>query len=364
MRAVLLGLMVVLAGCAAPPPGERPPPPPPPAAPPTAPPPSQADLAAEARAFDGLAAWHLAAMQVAADGCSPAPPGATPLCAWQPRHRTPGSEGSNATAERLAAALRDAGWAVRFEPFDATFEGRALPARNVVADRAGATEALLILGAHYDTRPCADKDPDPANRTRPVLGANDGASGVAVLLHLAQLLEGRAMNLSLRVVFFDAEDMGDAGLGCGRGTPWAQGSEHHAAAMPDEEVRRARGMVLLDMVGDAGLELRREGASAAPPHRALQDGLWSWAARLGHPQFLDASGPRITDDHLPFQQRGIAAVDVIHLDDDGRDVFPGSHHTTFDDLDRLSPASLEAVGETVLAALLDLDARAAARPLP
>jgi hypothetical protein len=111
------------------------------------------------------------------------------------------------------------------------------------------------------------------------------------------------------------------------------------------------------MVGDAQLELRREGASARAPHRALQDALWTWAATLGHEAFRDEVGPLILDDHAAFQERQIPAVDVIHLDGSGDgDPFPASHHTTFDDVAHLRSGSLDAAGETVLAAVLAWDA--------
>lgn len=356
MRAAALVLVLLLAGCTTPapppaPPGPTLPPAPPPPPPPTPPPVLDvAALASQARAFDGARALEQVQWQLVE-------PCLLPPC--PPRYRITGSPGNEATARGIAAQLQERGFAVRWDNFTSAFEGAPLPAHNVEGLRSGAGNRTLFLGAHYDTRPCADKDPDPLKRREPVLGANDGASGVAVLLALAELLQGRAPNLTLRLVFFDAEDMGDAGLGCGRGTAWAQGSAHFAGNLSEADVRGAR-MVLLDMVGDKDLELRREGYSAQPPHRTLQDEAWAWATRLGHAQFANATSVPITDDHLPFQRRGIPSLDIIHLDA-GPDVFPASHHTTFDDLAHLSPASLEAVGETVLAAVLAWDAEAGPR---
>lgn len=345
MRAgAMLVAVLLLAGCA------TPPSPPPPVAPP---PQVTPDFSADARRFTGsldLVHWQTE------ENFAVVVPGEPHGDGVRPVYRVTGSEGNNATARWIAGFLAAQGLAVGWDNFTAQFEGRPLPAHNVVGTKAGRTSQTLYLGAHYDTRPCADKDPDPAKRGEPVLGANDGASGVAVLLELARLLQPREMNLTLRFVFFDAEDMGDAGLGCGRGTAWAQGSAHYAAALSEEEVQRARGMVLVDLVGDPAAEFRREGRSAVAPHRALQDDLWAWAARLGHGQFINATSQPILDDHVAFQQRGIPSVDIIHLDDDGRDVFPDSHHTTFDDLAHVSPATLEAVGETLLAAVLGWDA--------
>jgi hypothetical protein len=122
--------------------------------------------------------------------------------------------------------------------------------------------------------------------------------------------------------------------------------------------------VLLDLVGDKSMQLRREAFSAQEPHRALQDDLWAWGARLGASAFLDEPGPAIDDDHLAFQHRGVPSVDVIDLRDRPSNVFPDSHHTTHDDLSNLSPDSLAQVGRVSLAALLAWDAQAAASPGP
>lgn len=327
---------------------------------------TNAQLLAAARAFDGDAAWALVKSQVVAqEPClasgapDPAPPPAgTQACT--PLDRIPGTAGNNATAQRISDWMARASalgtWRVRYDPFTATFEGQPLPAHNVVAERPGKTNQTLYLVAHYDSRPCADEDPVPANRTQPVLGANDGGSGVAVMVELARALGDRAMNLTLRFVFVDAEDMGDSGHGCGAGTAWAQGAEHYAASLSPEEVRDARGLVLLDLVGDPAMQLRREGVSAQPPNLDVQSALWGWGHALGSPQFLDAVGPPIDDDHLSFIKRGIPSVDVIDLRDrPGDAVFPDSHHTTFDDLAHVSPASLQAVGQATLAAVLAWD---------
>jgi Zn-dependent M28 family amino/carboxypeptidase len=300
-----------------------------------------------ALAFDGARAMALAAAQL---DC-----GDSPGCVGV-RYRIPGTPGNDEVAALLAGWMRGAGLAVRTDNFTATFDGAPLAAHNVVAERPGSGSGTLYLGAHYDSRPCADKDPDAAKRQLPVPAANDGASGVAVLAELAQLLQGRPMNLTLRFVFFDAEDMGDGGRGCGSGSAWAQGSEHYAGGLTDAEVAQARGMVLLDMVGDAELELRRESNSAYSPHRDLQDAVWGWAARLGHAQFRDELGGPVLDDHLPFQRRLIPSLDVIHLDGSAdRDPFPATHHTTSDDLAHLRAASLEAVGQSLMAAVLAWD---------
>jgi peptidase M28-like protein len=318
-------------------------------------------ILAAARAFDGGRAWESVRAQVERQvnaGClelqAEAP--ARGDCPG-PRYRVTGTEGNNETARYISETMEALGWLVRRDNFSARFEGRPLPAHNVVAERHGAENGTFYVIAHYDSRPCADEDPVAANRTQPVLGANDGGSGVAVMLELARHLQ-EPMSLTLRFVFVDAEDMGDSGHGCGRGTAWAQGSTHYARGLSADEVRQARGLVLLDLVGGHDLTIRREARSNQQPNRALLDDVYAWAERLNATQFLDEPGPAIEDDHVPFAMRGIPSIDLIHLDNEGRDVFPDSHHTTYDDLAHVSPRSLEAVGEVVLAALLAWDAEA------
>ncbi|HEV8359764.1 MAG TPA: M28 family peptidase [Candidatus Thermoplasmatota archaeon] len=352
-RALALALALVapaLAGCS------TPPAPPPPDGPPL-PPLTAAQILEAARAFNGSRALELARAQVL-DGARCRD---RPASECDPRiFRVTGTQGNNQTAGLIAQQARQAGFDARLDAFDAAFEGATLPAHNVIATRAGATNRTLYLAAHYDTRPCADKDPDPARRVEPVLGANDGASGVAAVLEVARVLGAQPRNLTITLLFFDAEDMGDGGHACGASTSWAQGSAHHASTLSRDEVADAVGLVLLDMVGDADLTLRREAASALGAHRALQDDVWTWAARLGHAQFRNDTGWRVLDDHHAYQQAGLRAIDVIHLDDGlvDADQFPATHHTTFDDLDHLRAASLQAVGETVLAAALAWDQRA------
>ena len=280
--------------------------------------------------FDGQRAFeHVAAQLVSENGTV--------------RYRIPGTEGNREVARYIDAEMRALGFAVTWHPFNATYGCEQVPMQNVVAERAGTSGRIVLLAAHYDTRPVADKDPDTARRGEPVLGANDAGSGVGVLLELARVLP--ATNDTVRFLFFDGEDGGGyKGRQC---TDWILGSTAYAAQMSAEEVAAVRAMVLVDMVGDPQLVLPREGYSADGPGRALQDELYGIAAKLGHAQFLDQESYSITDDHVPFLDRRVPAVDLIHLLPNDPRVFPSWHHTTFDDLERVSPGSLDAVGETI-----------------
>ncbi|HWG92069.1 MAG TPA: M28 family peptidase, partial [Candidatus Thermoplasmatota archaeon] len=274
------------------------------------------------------------------------------------RYRIPGTPENTAVANELAAGLRAVGWTAHLQHFSDTYRCRDTPLHNVVATLPGRTNETIILGAHYDSRPLADQDPDPAKRGQPVVGANDGGSGVAVLLEMARVMAVKENRFTYTIVLFDGEDGGhagapDAGAAC---SPWIVGSEYYAQNMTAEEVARTRVMILLDMVGDKNLTLRREQYSAIGIHRPFQDLLYATAGELGHAQvFSNESGGAITDDHRPFQKRRIPAVDLVHQDGTGTSVFPDSWHTTLDTPEHMSRESLKLVAEVVLATLEKLE---------
>ncbi|MEW5828997.1 MAG: M28 family peptidase, partial [Chloroflexota bacterium] len=188
-------------------------------------------------------------------------------------------------------------------------------------------DPVVILGAHYDSRRVADQDPDPSKRDRPVPGANDGASGVAVLLEIARVLP--ADSLPVWLVFFDAEDDGDL-----PGSDWILGSR----AFADSLTVRPQAVVIVDMIGDADLNLYQERNSDP----ALTQAIWSQAAALGYETaFIPQPKYRMLDDHIPFKQLGLTVVDIIDFD------YP-YWHTTKDTPDKVSAESLQIVGETLL----------------
>lgn len=242
--------------------------------------------------------------------------------------RIPGSEAHAEAVDWMVTSLREAGWQVQVQ------EGERLghPIRNVVA-RWRDLPPDVILGAHYDSRLAADQDTDPGRKSQPVMGANDGASGVAVLLELARVLPADVAETTW-LVFFDAEDQGNL-----PGWDWILGSRLFAESL---EVMPAA-VVIVDMVGDADLSLPREGNSDG----GLADEIWGMAVELGYGEiFPDEVRYRMLDDHIPFIERGIPAVDIIDFD------YP-YWHTSEDTLDKVSAESLQAVGETLLAWLTD-----------
>jgi Zn-dependent M28 family amino/carboxypeptidase len=237
--------------------------------------------------------------------------------------RIAGTTGHARFLDWARSELETAGWQVEFQ------ESRQMGQRvqNIVAKRSD-QPPQIILGAHYDTRMLADQDPDPANRVEPVPGANDGASGVAVLLELARTLPDRPPVVWL--VFFDAEDNGGI-----QGLDWILGSR----AFVHDNAISPQAVVILDMVGDADLNLYLEKNSDPQ----LQGEIWRTALTLGHGDaFIAQTKYSMLDDHTPFLDAGMPAVDIIDFD------YP-YWHTIEDTPDKVSAESLQAVGATLWA---------------
>jgi glutaminyl-peptide cyclotransferase len=246
--------------------------------------------------------------------------------------RVPGSDSHQKTGDWIVNTLRKNNWEV--EEQEGLSQGVKI--RNIVG-KIGEGKPWVVLGAHYDSRFEADKDPDLKMQTQPVPGANDGASGAAILLELSRVLSGQLDadgdsgfgKGTIWLVFFDWEDNGRIG-----DYDWIMGSRMFVETLetyPDAAI-------ILDMVGDTDLNIFQERGSDP----GLTDQIWDTAARLGfQEQFVPQSKYTILDDHVPFREAGIPAVDIIDFD------YP-YWHTVSDTMDKISPASLEIVGKTVL----------------
>ena len=235
--------------------------------------------------------------------------------------RIPGSEGHAKVQEWMRAELESAGWQVEIQESEAMGH----PIENIVAKR-GDGSPQIILGAHYDSRIFADNDPDPANHSLPVPAANDGASGVAVLLELARVVPDDTVPVWL--VFFDAEDNGRI-----EGWDWILGSREFVKNNPVQP----NAVVIVDMIGDADLNIYMEQNS----NKELNDEIWGVAGMLGYENvFIPEYKHSMTDDHTPFLQAGIPAIDIIDFD------YP-YWHTMQDTPDKVSAESLQAVGDTL-----------------
>jgi glutaminyl-peptide cyclotransferase len=236
--------------------------------------------------------------------------------------RPTGTEADVKAGDYIIEKLHDQGWQVEVQPF--TYRG--VQGRNIIG-KAG-NGPVIIVGAHYDTRRRADNDPQSTKRTEPVLGGNDGASGVGVLLELARSLDRDKLNNEVWLTFFDAEDNG--GLD---GWDFSAGSQYMAQNLKT----LPQAVIVVDMIGDADQQIYKERNSSP----ALQDKLWAIAAKLGYGRyFIPNYKHAIIDDHTPFLQKGILATDLIDFD------YP-FWHTTQDTADKVAPASLERVGRVL-----------------
>ncbi len=241
--------------------------------------------------------------------------------------RLPGSDAHAQAVDWMVESLRTYGWDVEIQEA----EMLSHPVQNIIARR-GSGSPWVVVGAHYDNRFVADRDPDIERQDEPVPGANDGASGVAVLMELARVLP-EEINGQIWLVFFDAEDNGGI-----EGWDWILGSTAFVESLdihPD-------GAVVLDMIGDSDLQIYLE--TNSDPQISAE--IWQHAAELGYGDvFINEQKFSILDDHTPFLRGGIPAVDVIDFD------YP-YWHTVDDTLDKISAQSLQVVGDTILAWLL------------
>jgi len=241
-------------------------------------------------------------------------------CNYGPR--PPGSDNLSLCRAMIVDTFESFGWNVTLQ----NFIYKEVECANIIVRWNSQNNSPIIFGAHYDTRPPGTSDPGSG------LGANDGASGVAVLLELAHILpsEKRAF---VEIVLFDAEDSGGIS-----GWDWIQGSTYYVSQLSTERRNSINAMILLDMVGDIDIELPRERSSTT----SLQNSIWSIAEHLGYNDtFIDAYRGPILDDHRPFLDAGIPALDLIQVP------FPSYWHTLGDTPDKCSAESLDIVGDVL-----------------
>lgn len=246
--------------------------------------------------------------------------------------------------DALQARLETAGATVVRQPFEGhdPKDDAAVPLTNLFASIRPEAPRQFVLATHFDVRPWAESDPDPARRDQPIPGANDGTSGVVVLLALLPALrDALPSDQGFTVILFDGEELGRPELG-----GYCAGSTHFAAHLAEAPPSLARASfgIVLDMVGDAELSIARE-PNSVRQNPALVERLWATAAALGERAFVDATYPRaILDDHVLLTRAGIPSVLLIDYDYD-------AWHTHADGLDRVSGESLASVAQVVFAAV-------------
>ena len=221
------------------------------------------------------------------------------------------------------------------------YNGTKLESRNIIASFNPASKNRIMLCAHWDTRPFCDEDPNASNHKKPVLGANDGASGVAVLMELARVFATEKPNVAVDIVLFDSEDYGNSSVE----HSYCLGSQYWARN-PHTPNYRARFGILLDMVGGAGARFDKDIVSM---HFAsdVVNGVWKTAADMGYASlFSNEMGGSLIDDHYYVNMlSGIPCIDIIdYTKDEG---FPVTWHTVNDNLENIDKTVLNAVGKVL-----------------
>jgi Zn-dependent M28 family amino/carboxypeptidase len=267
--------------------------------------------------------------------------------------RVPNTAAHKACADFLAAELKRFGAQIYVQETVLTaYNGDRLEAKNIIGAFFPDRARRVLLFAHWDSRPYSDRDTE-SNHYRPIDGADDGASGVGVLLEIArQIGLHEAGQYGVDIIFFDAEDYGPpAFVNENMPDTYCLGSQFWAKN-PHTRNYRADFGILLDMVGARDATFYKEGASvyrAAP----VVEQVWATARDLGYGRFfINAGGGSIVDDHqYVMAGRGIPCIDIIHLNPESPHGFGSHWHTQNDTMERISPETLQAVGQTVLAVI-------------
>lgn len=233
------------------------------------------------------------------------------------------------------------------------YDGTPLRSTNIMASYNPKATTRIMFCAHWDCRPWADNDPDSTNWHKPIIAANDAASGVGVMIELARILKGSGLELGVDFICFDAEDYGTPQWFEGEdpGDTWALGAQYFANNLPEGYAPRYG--ILLDMVGGVGAKFYREGMSIqyAP---AIVKKVWNAARQVGYGSYFPKDdGGMITDDHIPVNQTAnIPCIDVIpYYPDCAQSSFGPTWHTIADNMDNIDKNTLKAVGQTMVQVL-------------
>jgi glutaminyl-peptide cyclotransferase len=249
--------------------------------------------------------------------------------------RNPGSEGHERCKKYLLDKLRQYTNLVKTQEFvyQDTSQNTKLELTNIIASFYPEKKQRILLCAHWDTRPFADRDPDSSLREKPILGANDGGSGVAVLLEMARVISEKKPKWGVDIILFDGEDYGPEG----ELEKFCLGSKYFAK---NKGKYKPEFGILLDMIGDEDLNIYKEGYSTRYAKEVV-DSVWGTARRLKIDCFHDSTKYFIYDDHIPLLKVGIPCIDLIDFD------YP-YWHTTQDTPDRCSAESLQKIGEVLI----------------
>lgn len=278
-------------------------------------------------------------------------------CAFGPR--TMNSEAHDRCGRWIADKFKEFGFGVVEQKTTLTgYDGTRLSATNIIASHKPELDDRVLVCAHWDSRPWADNDPDEANWRKPVMAANDGASGVAVMLELARLIQqADSIGVGIDFICFDAEDWGLPQWSEEEtdGSSWALGSAYWAKNL-HKAGYRARFGILLDMVGGQGAQFYQEGVSLRYA-RSVVDMVWKAARAVGYGSYFPLQeGGMITDDHVNINQwANIPTIDIIpYYPDCPQSSFGPTWHTVNDDMDHIDKGTLQAVGQTLVQVIYSL----------
>ena len=274
--------------------------------------------------------------------------------------RVMNSEAHERCAQWIAQKFQQYGYEVTLQKADLKgYDGTILKSTNIIAtapSKDSEDKTRLLLCAHWDSRPWADNDPDSANWHKPVMAANDGASGVGVMLELARLLQTHdSLNVAVDFVCFDAEDWGaPQWSNKNDADSWALGAQYWAASFNAQSSTPSyQYAILLDMVGGQGAKFYHE-AFSLDHARPIVEKVWQAAAAAGYGSFFPSqTGGYVTDDHVPVNEVAhIPCIDIInHYPDCPQSSFGPTWHTINDDMPHLDKNTLQAVGQTLVQVL-------------
>lgn len=268
-------------------------------------------------------------------------------------YRIPNTPAHKATAEYLQGELARHGAEVTAQKTTVTaYDGTRLDITNIIGSFSPEKKKRILLLAHWDSRPYADNDPDPANHRKPLPGADDGAASVAVLLEIARQIGAAPPSAGVDIIFFDAEDYGApyfADASANSDNSWCLGSQYWSKN-PHKAGYKAEFGILLDMVSGRGSIFHKEQNSVRYAS-AYVDKIWKEAANLGYASyFVSQRGCNVTDDHCFVNEyAGIPCVDIIAYTPET--CFPPYWHTLDDDMDNIDRNTMKAVGTTVLSVI-------------
>ena len=264
--------------------------------------------------------------------------------------RVPNTKAHDACGKYLVSQLQRYGAKVFEQDMMLTaYNGEKLKSKNVIGSYLPEAKDRILLFAHWDSRPYADHDPDPANYHTPIMGTDDGASGVGVLLEVARQLQVRTPNVGIDIIFFDTEDYGAPSFDKGTYTDdWCLGTQFWTKN-PHVKNYTAKFGILLDMVGAKNATFYKEYISQRYAARYV-DLIWDQGRDLGYGKFfINADGGGITDDHeYVIKGLGIPCVDIINYDPNSKTGFGWYWHTLKDTIDNIDKETLQAVGETLM----------------